>query len=48
MCTETKLLSVILYAKYEKADLHQVIETQCHHLTMTQRKYLLKLLQKPK
>ena len=41
----TKRLHVILYAKYEKAYLHKVMETQCQHLTMTQRNELLKLLQ---
>ena len=40
-----KVLPVILYDKYEKADLHKVIETQCQHLTMTQRNEMLKLLQ---
>ena len=33
----TKLLCVILNAKYKKLDLHKVMETQCQHLTMTQR-----------
>ena len=33
--TDTKLLCVLLDAKYEKADLHKVMETQCQHLTMT-------------
>ena len=42
----TKQLRISLYAKYEKSDLHKVIETHCQHLTMTQRNYLLKLLQK--
>ena len=46
MCTATKQLSVILDAKYEKADLHKVMENQFQHLTMTQRNELLKLLQK--
>ena len=44
--TNTKLLLVILYAKYEKADLHKVVETQCQDYTMTQRNDLLKSLQK--
>ena len=44
--TATKRLRVILYTKYEKADLHKVMETQCKHLTETQRNALLKLLQK--
>ena len=44
--TATKLLRIILDTKYEKADLHKVIENQCQHLTMTQRNELLKLLQK--
>ena len=44
--TATKILRVILDAKYEKADLHKVMETQCQHLTTTPPNYLLKLLQK--
>ena len=44
--TATKQLCVILDAKYEKADLHKVMETQCQHLTVTQRNELIKLLQK--
>ena len=43
--TATKLLRVILDAKYEKVDLHKVVENQCQHLIMTQRNELLKLLQ---
>ena len=43
-CTATKQLCVILYAKYEKADLRKVMETQCQHLIITQRNDLLKLL----
>ena len=39
-------MRVILDAKYKKADLHKVMETQCQHLTMTQCIDLLKLLQK--
>ena len=35
--TATKLLHVILYAKYEKSDLHKVMENQCQHSTITQR-----------
>ena len=35
--TATKRLRVILEAKYEKSDLHKVMETQCQHLTTTQR-----------
>ena len=44
--TPKTLLRVIFYAKYEKADLHKVVETQCQHLTMTQRNELLELLHK--
>ena len=44
--TATKLLRVILDAKYEKSDLHKAMETHCKHLTMTQRNKFLKLLQK--
>ena len=44
--TATKRLHVILYAKYEKADLYKVMENQCKHLTMTQNNEVLKLLQK--
>ena len=43
--TDTKLLRVILDAKYEKSNLHKFMETQCQHLTVTQRNELLKLLQ---
>ena len=39
-------MRIILDAKYEKADLHKVMETRCQHLTMTQRNDLLKLLPK--
>ena len=39
-------MRVILDVKYKKADLHKVMETQCQHLTMTQRNDLFKLLQK--
>ena len=34
----------ILDAKYEKADLPEIVETQCQHLDTHQRKELLKLL----
>ena len=44
--TDTKLLHIILDAKYKKSDLHKVMETQCQILTMTQRNDLLKLLHK--
>ena len=46
VCTTTKALRVVLDARYEKSDSHKVMETQCQHLTMTQRDKLLKLLQK--
>ena len=45
ICTATKRLRVILDAKYEKADLHKVMENQCQNLTMTQHNELLKILQ---
>ena len=41
-----KRFHVIFDTKYEKTDLHKVMETQCQHLTTTQRNDLLKLLQK--
>ena len=41
--TTTKWLGVILDVKYEKADLQNVVETQCQHLIMTQHNELLKL-----
>ena len=41
--TAAKLLRVFLDAKYERADLHKVMETKCQHLTMTQRNDILKL-----
>ena len=44
--TYTKLLRVILDAKYEKSDLNKVMENQCQHLTTTKYNELLKLLQK--
>ena len=39
--TATKQLWVTLDAKYEKIDLHKVMETQRKHLTTTQRNVLL-------
>ena len=39
---------MILDAKYEKGDLHKIMENQCKHLTMTQRNEFLKLSQKSK
>ena len=44
--TAKNRLRVILYSKYEKANLHKVMETQCQHLTMTQRNEFIKLLHK--
>ena len=44
--TTTTLLHVILYAKYEEVGIHKFMETQCQHLTMTQRSEFLKLLHK--
>ena len=44
--SDTKLLRVILDEKYEKSDLHKVMETQCQHLTKIHRNDLLELLQK--
>ena len=41
-----KQLSVIIYVKYRKADLHKVMDNKCQHLIMTQRNELIKLLQK--
>ena len=46
MRTATKRLRVILDAKYENANLHKVMESQCQHLTMKKRNELLKLLHK--
>ena len=43
MCAATKLLRVVLDARYEKADINKVMETKCQHLTMTQQNNLLKL-----
>ena len=31
---DTKILNIILDVKYEKADLHKVMKTQCQHLKM--------------
>ena len=42
----TQHLCVILDYKYKKSDPRKVMETQCQHLTITQRNELLKLLQK--
>ena len=39
-------MRVILDAKYEKGDLHKVMENQFQYLTMTQCNELLELLQK--
>ena len=44
--TYTKLLRVILDAKYEKAFLNKIMENQCQHLTKVQGNELLKLLEK--
>ena len=44
--TATKLLRVLLDAKYETADLHKVMENKCQHLTMTHLNELLILMQK--
>ena len=44
--TSTKLLRVILDAKYEKADLNKVMKNQCQHLTETHRNKFLTLIQK--
>jgi len=43
---ETERVTRILDAKYEPADLPKVVEENCSHLTVKQRKQLLKLLQK--
>ena len=48
VCITTKQLRVLLDAKYEKADIHKMTETQCWHLTVIKRNELLKLLQNPK
>ena len=42
LCIPTKRLRVILDAKYENVDLHEVMETECQHLTITQCNELLK------
>ena len=44
--SDTKLLHVILYEKYEKENLNKVMETQCQHLIEGQRNKFLKSLQK--
>ena len=44
--TATKRLRVILDSKYEKSDLHKVMEAHCQHITMTKHNDILKLLQK--
>ena len=44
--TAKNKLRVILDDKYEKSDLHKVMENRCQNLTMTQRNELIKLLQK--
>ena len=46
VCTEKMLSRVILDTKYDQADLHEVMETQCQHLKLTERNDLLKLLQR--
>ena len=46
--TANKQLHVILYAKDEKEDLHNVMETKCQHLIEKKRKEFIKLLQKLK
>ena len=46
--TATKTFNVILDAKYEKADSHKFMETQCQYLTEKLRNELLKLLKKLK
>ena len=43
VCSATKTLRAISDATYENSELHKVMETQCHHLPMTQRNDLLKL-----
>ena len=44
--TSTRRLRIILDAKYEKVDVNKVVETQCQHLTMTQRIVLFKKIKK--
>ena len=46
VCNSTKGLCTILDGKYKKAYLNKVMKNQCQHITDTQRKELLKLLQK--
>ena len=46
VCTFTKLLDVILDAKYKKSDLNKVMKNLCQHLTKAHRNELLKLLLK--
>ena len=41
--TSNKLLCVILDVKCENQDLHKVMETQCHHLPVTQCNELITL-----
>ena len=44
--TASKILSVILDAKYKKENLNKVMNTQYQHQTETQRNEFLNLLQK--
>ena len=44
LCTAIKRFHLILDTKYERADLHEVMENKFQHLTITQRNELLKLL----
>ena len=44
ICTATKQLRIILETKYEKSDLHKLMENQYQHLTVTQRNEFIKLL----
>ena len=46
VCTATELLRVILYAKYDKSNLHKDMKTHCQNLIMTQQIELLKLKHK--
>ena len=39
-------MSVVLYDKYQKSDLNKVMKNQRQHLIETQRKELLKFMQK--
>ena len=43
MSNATKRSRVIFDAKYEKVDLHKIIENQCQHLTMTKHNEFLKI-----